>query len=111
MEKQIEKTRENTRKKAEQISENIAERAEEAKKAEKEQDKTGIIVVRSDTNKDKAERLLAEKLENAEDGRILLDNDDMQKIIEAAREHEEGQADEKQGDRANEIVSYLDLKI
>ena len=67
MEKQIEKTRENTRKKAaqiseniaeraeeakkaEQISENIAERAEEAKKAEKEQDKTGIIVVRSDTN-------------------------------------------------------------
>lgn len=110
-EKQIEKNRENSRKKAEQISENMAEKAEEAKEAEKEQDKTGIIVAKSDSNQDKAEQLLAEKLENAEDGRILLDNDDMQKVIEAAREHEERQVAEKQGNRANEIGANLDLKI
>ncbi len=107
-EKQIEKTRENARKKAEQLSEDMEKKAEEA---EKEQDKTGIIVVKSDANQDKAERLLAEKLENAEDERILLDNDDMQKIIEAAREREEGQVAEKQSNRANEIGANLDLKI
>ncbi len=110
-EKQIEKTRENARKKAEQLSEKMAEKTAEAKKAEKEQDKTGIIVVKSDANQDKAEQLLAEKLKNAEDGRILLDNDDMQIVIEAAREREEGQVAEKQSNRANEIGANLDLKI
>lgn len=74
-EKQIEKTRENARKKAEQLSEEMAE------KAEKEQGKTSIIVVKSDTNQDKAKELLSEKLEKSKDGRILLDNDDMQKVI------------------------------
>ena len=61
-EKQIEKTRENARKKADQLSENMAKKAEEA---EKEQDKTGIIVVKSDTDQDKAEQLLSEKIEKA----------------------------------------------
>lgn len=106
-EKRIGKTRENARKKADQLSENMEKKAEEA---EKEQDRTGIIVVKSDANQDKAERLLAEKLENAKDGRILLDNDDMQKVIEAAREHDERQV-EKQGNRANETGANLDLKI
>lgn len=109
-EKQIEKTRENARKKAEQLSEEMAEKAEGAKKAEKEQDKTGIIVVKSDTNQDKAKQLLSEKLEKAKDGRILLDNDDMQKVIEAAKDQEE-QAGKKQGNHADAVGANLDLKI
>lgn len=39
--------------------------------------------------REKAEKLLADKLEKAEGGKILLDNDDMQKVIEAAGEQEE----------------------
>ena len=109
-EKQIEKTRENARKKAEQLSEEMAEKAEGAKKAEKEQDKTGSIVVKSDTNQDKAKQLLSEKLEKAKDGRILLDNDDMQKVIEAAKDQEE-QAGKKQGNHADAVGANLDLKI
>ncbi len=41
--------------------------------------------------------MLAEKLVKAEDGRILLDNDDMQKIIEAVKEQEEEQMVAKSG--------------
>ncbi len=111
VEKQIEKTRENARKKAGQLSEEMAEKAEEAKKAEREQDKTGIIAASTDTNQDKAEQLLSEKLEKAKDGRILFDNDDMQKVIEAAREQEEEQAGKKQGNHANAVGANLDLKI
>ena len=107
-EKQIEKTRENARKKADQLSENMAKKAEEA---EKEQDKTGIIVVKSDTDQDKAEQLLSEKIEKAKDGRILLHNDDMQKIIEAAKEQEEEQVGKKQGNNVNAVGANLDLKI
>lgn len=107
-EKQIEKTRENARKKADQLSENMEKKAEEA---EKEQDKTGIIVVKSDTNQDKAQQLLAEKLEKAEDGRILLDNDDMQKIIEAVKEQEEEQMGKKQGNHADAVGVNLDLQV
>ena len=107
-EKQIEKTRENARKKADQLSENMAKKAEEA---EKEQDKTGIIVVKSDTDQDKAEQLLSEKIEKAKDGRILLHNDDMQKIIEAAKEQEEEQVGKKQGNNVNAVGANLYLKI
>ena len=89
----------------------MAEKTEEAKKAEREQDKTGIIVASTDTNQDKAEQLLSEKLEKAKDGRILLDNDDMQKVIEAAREQEEEQASKKQGNHADAVGANLDLKI
>ncbi len=107
-EKQIEKIRENARKKADQLSENMAKKAEEA---EKEQDKTGIMVVKLDTNQDKVEQLLSEKIEKAKDGRILLGNDDMQKIIEAAKEQEEEQIGKKQGNNANAVGANLDLKI
>ena len=88
----------------------MAEKAERKKKAEKEQDKTGIIVVKSDTNQDKAKQLLSEKLEKAKDGRILLDNDDMQKVIEAAKDQEE-QAGKKHGNHADAVGANLDLKI
>ena len=65
--KQIEKTRENVRKKAEQLMEQLEE---------------------------KAEKLLSEKLKNADDGKIYLDNDDMQTIINAAKEEAQGQPDQ-----------------
>ncbi len=65
--KQIEKTRENARKKTEQLKEQLEE---------------------------KAQKLLSEKLENADDGKIYLDNDDMQTIINAAKEEEQGQPDQ-----------------
>ncbi len=61
--------------------------------------------------RENAEKLLADKLEEAVDGKVLLDNDDMQKVIEAAREQEEGQAAKKQGDNANVVGANLDLQI
>jgi DNA repair exonuclease SbcCD ATPase subunit len=83
-EKQIEKTRENARKKAEQIAEKAEEKEEEA-----EEEKTEIteeVQDSNDTAKDKAEKLLSEKLENADDGKMYLDNKDMQVIIEATKQ-------------------------
>ena len=44
---------------------------------------------------------MSEKIEKAKDGKILLDNDDMQKIIEAAREQEEEQAAPNRSRRVN----------
>lgn len=38
--------------------------------------------------KDRAEKLLSEKLENATDGEVYLDNEDMQVIIDAAQNRE-----------------------
>ena len=61
--------------------------------------------------REQAEKLLADKLEKAEGGRVLLDNDDMQKIIEAVREQEEIQAAKKQSNNANMAGANLDLKI
>ena len=76
-EKQIEKTRENARKKAEQIAEKLEEKAI----SEGIQDENEIV-------KDRAEKLLSEKLENATDGEVYLDNEDMQVIIDAAQNRE-----------------------
>ena len=79
-EKQIEKTRENARKKAEQIAEKLEEKAEEAKE---DGEKIAISEGIQDENeivKDRAEKLLSEKLENA--------TDDMQVIIDAAQNRE-----------------------
>jgi hypothetical protein len=87
-EKQIEKTRENARQKAEQIAEKLEEKAEEVEEAE---EKTAISEDNQDENntaKDKAEKLLSEKIENADDGKMYLDNKDMQVIIEAAKNEE-----------------------
>ena len=96
-EEQIEKLREKAREKAEQIAEKPEEKVKE-KDAEL-------------GKAEKAEKLLADKLEKAEGGRVLLDNDDMQKIIEAAREQEEIQAAKMQSNNANVAGTNLDLKI
>ncbi len=89
-EERIEKSREKARENAEQLAE----------KADADE-----------SNTEKAEKLLEDKLEKAEDGKILLDNDDMQKIIEAAKEQEEGQAAKKQDNTANVVGANLNLQI
>ena len=94
-EKQIEKSRENNRKKAEQLAEKLEEKAEEAKESEKKQEKADTGAAETDTVKEKAETLLSEKIENAKDGKVFLDNEDMQTIIEAAKEDNQGKASTK----------------
>ena len=91
--KAFEKHLENIREKSKERNEQLKEKAEEAKKAEDSQNQGSIIVVKSETAQDKAENLLSEKLENADDGKIYLDNDDMQTIINAAKEEAQGQPD------------------
>ena len=91
--KQIEKTRENTRKKAEQLTEQLEEKAEEAKKTEDSQDQGSKVVVKPDTALDKAEKLLSEKLENADDRKIYFNDDDMKIFMDAAKEEAQGQPD------------------
>lgn len=61
--------------------------------------------------KEKVEQMLLEKLENSENGEIYLDDDDMQKVIEAAKEQEIKQADKKQGNYANAVGANLDFQI
>ena len=91
--KQIEKNRENARKKAEQIAEQSEEKAEEAKKTEDSQEQGRKVVVKPDTAQDKAQKLLLEKLENADDGEIYFNDDDMKIFMDAAKEEAQGQTD------------------
>ena len=74
-EKQIEKTRENARKNAEQVAENQEEKAEETEKKE-------------DETEEKAEKMLAEKLKNASDGEVYLNDEEMQTIIDVTKNRE-----------------------
>ena len=83
----------------------------EEKKADGEQEKSGITIVKENTPLEKVEQMLLEKLENSENGEIYLDDDDMQKVIEAAREQEEKEAVKKQGNHANPVGANLDLQI
>ncbi len=83
----------------------------EEKKADGEQEKSGITIVKENTPLEKVEQMLLEKLENSENGEIYLDDDDMQKVIEAAREQEEKEAVKKQGNHANSVGANLDLQI
>jgi hypothetical protein len=104
-EKQIEKTRENARKKAEQIAEKLEDKAEKVEDAE---GKTAISEETQDSNdtaKDKAEKLLSGKLENADDGEIYLDNKDMQVIIEAAKN------EERTATKQSKVGDNFDFKI
>ena len=91
--KAFEERLEHIREKSRERSEQLKEKAEEAKKTEDSKDQDNKVVVKSDTAQDKAENLLSEKLENADDGKIYLDNDDMQTIINAAKEEAQGQSD------------------
>lgn len=88
VEKQIEKTRENARKKSEQFAEKLDEKNTETNEKD---EKIAISESAQDENhvaKDKAERLLLEKLENATDGELYFDNEETQVIIDAAKNEE-----------------------
>lgn len=112
-EKLIEKTKEKAAEKEKELQEALEGNKTETedKKTNGEQEKSDIIIVKENTPLEKVEQMLLEKLENSENGEIYLDDDDMQKIIEAAREQEEEQAGKKQGNHANVIGANLDMKI
>ena len=112
-EKLLEKSKEKAAEKEKELEEALEgnKTETEEKKADGEQEKSGIIVVKENTPMEKVEQMLLEKLENSENGEIYLDDDDMQKVIEAAREQEEEQAGKKQGNHANPVGANLDLQI
>lgn len=70
-EKQIEKTRENARQKKEEIEENLEEKAEDAVEAD---GKTSICEGANIT-KNRAEKLLSEKMGNVNDGKVNLNEE------------------------------------
>ena len=108
-EKLIEKSKEKAAEKEKELEGNKIETEE--KKADEEQEKSGITIVKENTLLEKAELMILEKLENSEKGEIYLDDDDMQKVIEVAREQEEKEAVKKQGNHANPVGANLDLQI
>ncbi|HBI62691.1 MAG TPA: hypothetical protein DDY31_16050 [Lachnospiraceae bacterium] len=112
-EKLIEKTKEKAAEKQEELQEALEgnKTETEEKKADGEQEKSGIIVVKENTPLEKAEQMLLEKLENSENGEIYLDDDDMQKVIEAVREPGERETTEKQNNHLNVVGANLDLQI
>ncbi len=112
-EKLLEKSKEKAAEKEKELEEALEgnKTETEEKKADGEQEKSGIIVVKENTSMEKVEQMLLEKLENSENGEIYLDDDDMQKVIEAAREQEEKEAVKKQGNHANPVGANLDLQI
>ena len=112
-EKLIEKTKEKAAEKQEELQEVLEgnKTETEEKKTDGEQEKSGIITVKENAPMEKVEQMLLEKLENSENGEIYLDDDDMQKVIEAAREQEEKEAVKKQGNHANPVGANLDLQI
>ena len=93
-EKLLEKSKEKATEKREELQKALEENKSETedKKTDGEQEKSGIIVVKENTPLEKAEQMLLEKLENSENGEIYLDDDDMQKIIEAVKEQAEKEA-------------------
>ena len=91
--KQIEKTRENVRKKAELLAEQLEEKAEEAKKTKDSQEQDSKVAVKPDTALDKAEKLLAEKLENADGRETYFNDDDMKIFMAGAKEEAQKQSD------------------
>ena len=111
-EKLIEKSKERATEKREELQEALEENKSETedKKTDGEQEKSGITIVKENTPLKKVKQLLLEKMENSENGEIDLDDNDMQKVIEAAREQEE-QEGTKQGNHANAVGANLDLKI
>ena len=112
-EKLLEKSKEKAAEKEKELEEALEgnKTETEEKKADGEQEKSGIIVVKENTPMEKVEQMLLEKLENSENGEIYLDDDDMQKVLEAAREQEEKEAVKKQGNHANPVGANLDLQI
>lgn len=109
-EKQIEKTRENARQKAEQIAEKLEEKAEEAEETEGKKAISEGTQDENNTAKNKAEKLLAEKLEQTGDGEVYLDDENMQTLIEAAKEKEAEQLVKKSVGKEVEGTNF-DMKI
>ena len=109
-EKQIEKTRENARQKAEQIAEKLEEKAEEAEETEEKIAVSEGTQDENNTAKNKAEKLLAEKLEQTGDGEVYLDDENMQTLIEAAKEKEAEQLAKKSVGKEVEGTNF-DMKI
>lgn len=87
-EKLIEKTREKARKKKEELEALLEEKAEEAKESDKEQEETVAEAGKADTEKDKAKKMIADKLEQSEDGELSFNEEEIQTLIEAAREED-----------------------
>ena len=111
-EKLLEKTKEKAAEKQEELQESLeGNKTKTEENTDREQEKSGIITVKENTPMEKVEQMLLEKLENSENGEIYLDDDDMQKVIEAAREQEEKEAVKKQGNHANSVGANLDLQI
>ena len=112
-EKLIEKTKEKAAEKEKELEKTLEENKTEIaeKNTDGEQEKSGIVTVKGNTLLEKVEQILLEKLENSENGEIYLDDDDMQKVLEAAREQEEKEAVKKQGNHANPVGANLDLQI
>ncbi len=94
-EKLIEKSKEKATEKREELQEALEENKTETedKKTDGEQKKSDIIIVKENTPLEKVEQMLLEKLENSENGEIYLDDDDMQMILDAAKEETQGQTD------------------
>ncbi len=111
-EKLIEKTKEKAAEKQEELQEALEGNKTETedKKTDGEQEKSGIIIVKENTPMEKVEQMFLEKLENSENGEIYLDDDDMQMILDAAKEQEE-QAGTKQGNHVKAVGANLDLQI
>ena len=94
-EKLIEKSKEKATEKREALQEALEDNKteKEDKKADGEQENSGVVIVKNDTPLEKVEQMLLEKLNHSENGEIYLDDNDMQTIINAAKEEAQGQPD------------------
>lgn len=111
--KLIEKSKEKSVKRKKELQEALDENKSETEniKTGGELEKSGITIVKESTPLEKAEQMLLEKLENSENGEIYLDDDDMQKVIEAVRKPRERETTEKQSNHSNVVGANLDLQI
>ena len=91
----LEKSKEKAAEKREALQEALEDNKTETedKKADGEQENSGVVIVKNDTPLEKAEQMLLEKLNHSENGEIYLDDNDMQTIINAAKEEAQGQSD------------------
>ena len=94
-EKLIEKSKEKAAEKREALQEALEDNKteKEDKKADGEQENSGVVIVKNDTPMEKVEQMLLEKLNHSENGEIYLDDNDMQTIINAAKEEAQEQPD------------------
>lgn len=92
-----------------ELAKKLEQKADEVKEENKKQETKADVQDSEDNTKDKAEKLFAEKLENAENGEngeVYLDNEDMQMIIEGTKENAETQIKS-----FSDVGVNLDLKI